>query len=1235
MLSNSTNDATNNNVSANVVSIVKEPLKSPENRVIIQKVEHVKLEVINTNPKGPPRRLSSLFKSPVHPPIENVIEATAKTSIENDETQSKLSTETPNLVENQSTSSIKLLSTKIPDNSFNNVVPLKLVRTIKQPKPKPNLRNRFHRVETFKEADTKPVPEIDPIDYTSLVKYEVLVPAIEMDDGEVTTPQVMSYELRRIDPLEEPPVMKSVKDSTIAKKPGSDSEEDFRGFDNNSVFKNEVPKDVVDWFNLYKAAQDVTVNKPKEVQEIPFISKQHPEVQVALQYPPKVELTKSPKKSPVKEKVVKDVEIKSPVKSSSVSVAPNNVTPSLRSTKLNTEDIVLKTPQKEPQFNINQAMDPIASSTPYVPVLLSPKKAVESDVSIKQPYTAPQLTSITSPKASSSKELPEREHTTSVKSNKPEWMNDILAVIGEARIAEIDEMLKEIPNIVTGNAIETENVELRLIINHLLRQLKAKSVMETLRFNTTDIPKGKFNKFGFTLSLKPFILDSSDDDDDDDDDFPDSFDDRSNFFDPTTEDSVDASAFEDDTYRHTSDKADNLNESERADHPNESDSLATADDTTLFKCFSESSELDIPILRSVQSQDNVVSITNENCEMNSTVSERVSPTPDFVLVVETLEVQKSEIATQAEQTENEEKSLQKRESRKRRNDSPPSSIEVKKVKAPEVRVLLLNSNTRRRSPRSSSHGSSVDSSKSSDEKKTPKKQKPLTLLSGVKSRNSSCASLRSSPRESSDELSAKTLNPRERKISTPKRLDSDSDTSDFIHRSKRVRPLTDDSDNAQIIKSEDSDTPLAGIQKTRGRPKTKLDKRNGKIATKSKQPRKILNSSDSELATDDHETLRNIELKSRLNPDSNSNYKSSILVRNDYLKSPDKRKAKAEAEIESMAKKLSTTINNKKKKDSTFVTPPLIAKRQRLRTSAFKGNEECSNDEDIQNTDEPSVSRKSLAGKSDASKSQTSIKDRMKELIEKEKKKLVPNKFENSERPSSTRGRPRFVPETSVVEKKKIVQKPLEEAIERRVPYEAILNAIKVSIPASKAGRQAKNKEQDVKRERDFKALQALKYFRCGSCKFQVTKHKWLEHFFEHGGIAWIDDFEQPLVIDDGWNEALRRTINNFKIYNLISMKCPHCEVEKRSALGYLTHIFLCGENEEVVEKRKVICEMCNLKYLPYNASFHRKKCAGFLKVNDADDGDDEGGKSGSEHEQDEELSFNSSGRLKRKAVQV
>lgn len=83
-----------------------------------------------------------------------------------------------------------------------------------------------------------------------------------------------------------------------------------------------------------------------------------------------------------------------------------------------------------------------------------------------------------------------------------EWLHDINVMIGKHRIQEIDQSLKKIPTTVTGNRIQTENVELKLIINHLLRKLKAKSVIETVEEPYTSLFNKIKGKFYFFLLQK-------------------------------------------------------------------------------------------------------------------------------------------------------------------------------------------------------------------------------------------------------------------------------------------------------------------------------------------------------------------------------------------------------------------------------------------------------------------------------------------------------------------------------------------------------------------------------------------------------------------------------------------------------------------------------------------------------------------------------------------------------------
>lgn len=492
-----------------------------------------------------------------------------------------------------------------------------------------------------------------------------------------------------------------------------------------------------------------------------------------------------------------------------------------------------------------------------------------------------------------------------------------------------------------------------------------------------------------------------------------------------------------------------------------------------------------------------------------------------------------------------------------------------------------------------------------------KKEKTIPVKQKVRITSSS---LRSSSCGSSSENS---LNPV--KLSNEKRsrarfsYDGTSESSlDAVRkrpRTNKVKPLpddtnSDDNETQPIDKpgtSDDSDKPL--LRRTR-----RIKKGSATNRIKRMLSSKITDSdSDSDRAFEIHRTARNNELKSRLSPhDFNSNTKSSISHRNNCIASVDKNMTK-NTEVKSLIERLETVVSKTKLIDPTYIAPPIFEKRERLRTSAFNGNE-CLSEEDIQSnseadTGEPSVSRNSSVKKESNKKLETKEWNQIKYSLE-----------------------------SSGVEKRKFVQEKLEPVIESLVPYDQIALAIKASVPVRKMGRQdiKTKQEQEMKREEDLKKLKALNFFRCGNCKYDVSKHKWIEHFVDHGGISWIDGFETSINFDD-WNEVLRRTINNLKIYKLSVLTCPNCQLEKKSALGHLSHMIVCGESLETIEQRKISCELCNDKFLPFNATVHRNKCPGIKKFRDIDD---EVVKQDSSSDEDVNLvDFTPSGRTKRKAV--
>lgn len=233
----------------------------------------------------------------------------------------------------------------------------------------------------------------------------------------------------------------------------------------------------------------------------------------------------------------------------------------------------------------------------------------------------------------------------------------------------------------------------------------------------------------------------------------------------------------------------------------------------------------------------------------------------------------------------------------------------------------------------------------------------------------------------------------------------------------------------------------------------------------------------------------------------------------------------------------------------------------------------------------------------------------------------VRQKRENTPKAQMSSKKPRNIKETErsitkrkmEVEKKVFVQEETEDAVEKMVCYDDIIEAIRISDPPRKNGRASSViKPLEAKKKIEIESkLRSLKHFKCGSCTCLVTKHKWKYHLIDHGGMAWIDSFESPIDIND-WNESIRRLNNYMRIYKLECYVCPNCDCIKKSALGHLSHIYTCGEDEETIERRKAQCQYCEERVMPFIMSSHRSKCKGLNKQKTtaseiiAEDGDDE-----------------------------
>lgn len=213
-------------------------------------------------------------------------------------------------------------------------------------------------------------------------------------------------------------------------------------------------------------------------------------------------------------------------------------------------------------------------------------------------------------------------------------------------------------------------------------------------------------------------------------------------------------------------------------------------------------------------------------------------------------------------------------------------------------------------------------------------------------------------------------------------------------------------------------------------------------------------------------------------------------------------------------------------------------------------------------------------------------------------------------------------------QKAKIMQRSSSNKKESEVPYDEIVEIIMVSQNRTKMGRISQQRKELMNNEKleCRRQLEALKFFRCGNCKSEIQKDKWKKHLTDNNGTCWMEEFEPPMNFDD-FNDCLRRIVAVFKHLSITSIQCSKCDEIKKSALGHLSHIIICNETAEVVDRRKITCEFCKERILPFHATFHRTKCLG-LKPKDKI-------KIEEPVEEDSNAEYSITGRLKRTATKT
>lgn len=533
----------NNNIHLPKVPVRQIKPESPEKRIIIQNVENVQIDAIRTTSQGPARRISSFFHENVkveagaEMPLSNIEEirdvndATIPDFVAN-------SPSTENGLSGPQNYSIRLLSATIPENGFNSAIPLNIMRTFK--KPIPNLNKRYHRVNKF----TSPEPvEAPGLDFShNEVELASLVPDIEMKDDAMTTKTnenivsngIACTQTKRLNSDSEDDYKgfdkalseremedlkrtlglwrnalraeisnksASAETSKSGEKEGSTNKMKFspaRDLAQQQSHTENLPAETTKSTSNNSSqsqVKEVLVVKKRNVKPKPKLTTRRnikSQAKLTLSDSPEVALTLT--KRDDHEIKVEPVSIKS---SPPKTPHHNNIATLISSPHRKLSTPLTLSQESPTSFRVQEQneignkeviIDPVKPSrNPTSNVSPSPKEQsanveAKENVSPALPKTDSEQCMTSAP--STSKDLPKCKAEQSDSGRLYGWQDDILAVIGTKRINEIDEMLKAIPDLVTGNDIETENVELRLIIRHLLRVFKLKTVSETLGSST-------------------------------------------------------------------------------------------------------------------------------------------------------------------------------------------------------------------------------------------------------------------------------------------------------------------------------------------------------------------------------------------------------------------------------------------------------------------------------------------------------------------------------------------------------------------------------------------------------------------------------------------------------------------------------------------------------------------------------------------------------------------------------
>lgn len=187
-----------------------------------------------------------------------------------------------------------------------------------------------------------------------------------------------------------------------------------------------------------------------------------------------------------------------------------------------------------------------------------------------------------------------------------------------------------------------------------------------------------------------------------------------------------------------------------------------------------------------------------------------------------------------------------------------------------------------------------------------------------------------------------------------------------------------------------------------------------------------------------------------------------------------------------------------------------------------------------------------------------------------------------------------------------------------------------ISMP-KKRGRPRKSAATEIETNPDEPKIT------CGNCQQEIPQSKWKVHEGTHIGVTYRVGIDEPIDVDDAQTQS-RIMIRYMKHNKIQYLKCIKCGERKKSAVGYISHVEVCGLTNEEVKTMKAECEYCKKLYRKVSLASHQQSFCTVRRLELAQQQADQLVKSAQETppvEEGEEIIYSESGRPKRKIKKV